>query len=66
MKPVTRVLLSGVMKYSEETIDDENDYNCLDSVIGINWIAKGIICIHTEKKELVVTISNEPLVESIA
>ncbi len=62
MNPTKRITLTDVIEYREETIDDEYDDQCLDSVIGIHWISDNVLCIHTEKKEIIVKIGNEPTI----
>jgi hypothetical protein len=64
--PHTKVTFSGVRSYSEETIDDEYDDHCMDGVVGMNWVKEKVFCIHTEKKEIIIEIENEPATEKIA
>jgi hypothetical protein len=52
--PVVKLEFKNVESYSEETIDSEYDDECLDSVIGLNWLRHKELCIHTEKKELII------------
>lgn len=63
--PHTKVTFTGVRAYSEETMDEEFDDHCMDSVIGMNWVKENVLCIHTEKKEIILEIENEPSSERI-
>ena len=64
--PIKRIICSGILKYEEENIEDKPDDNLIDSVIGINWIRDKLLCIHTEKKEIILELENEPISENIA
>ena len=65
-EPHTRVIFEGIRSYSEETIDDEYDDQCMDSVFGLNWVTEGVLCIRTEKKEIIIELENNPRVEILA
>lgn len=64
--PRTRVTFSGIRSYSEETVGDGNDDRCMDIVIGMHWIKANVFCLHTDKKEIIIEIENEPKAEIIA
>jgi len=64
--PDTRVTFRGIKSYSEETIDDEYDDNCMDCVIGLNWLRERLFCIRTDKKEIIIEIENDPVTSKIA
>lgn len=64
--PDTRVTFRGIKSYSEETIDDEYDDNCMDGVIGMNWLRDRLFCIRTDKKEIIIEIENDPVTSKIA
>lgn len=64
--PKKQMIFSGILRYKEENIEEKPDDNLLDSIIGINWVRKGILCIHTEKKEIILELENEPLSHDIA
>ncbi len=49
-KPLKKIIFREIESYSEETMDDEYDDNCIDGVIGMSWIGKNKFCIHTDKK----------------
>jgi len=65
MRPAKRIELSGVVKYDEENLDDVLDDQLLDSIIGINWMDDKKLCIHTEKKEIILKLENSPRVIDI-
>ncbi len=65
-KPAIEIIFSGIESYEEETIDDEYDDQCMDSVIGINWLHEKTICIYTEKKEIVIKFDGYFVKNSIA
>lgn len=65
-QPAIEIIFSGIESYEEETIDDEYDDQCMDSVIGINWLHKKTICIYTEKKEIVIKFDGDFVKNSIA
>ena len=63
--PHTKITFSGVRSYSEETIDTDYDDHCMDGVVGMNWVKEKVFCIHTDKKEIIIEIENEPTSEKI-
>lgn len=65
-KPVIEIIFTGIEFYKEETLDDEYDDQCIDSVLGINWVHENTICIHTEKKEIVIKFDGNYVRNSIA
>lgn len=65
-KPHTRIVFDGIKSYSEETVDDEYDDQCMDSVIGMHWVKEHVFCLRTEKKEIIVEVEREPRIERIA
>lgn len=65
MKPFKRVVISGIIHYEEENVDEEPDAQLIDSVIGINWVHDSRLCIQTEKKEILIDVKNEPISEEI-
>jgi len=64
--PVIKVTFEGISLYSKETINEEYDDNCMDMVIGINWVRDKVLCIHTDKKEIIIELENEPQSKKIA
>jgi hypothetical protein len=56
---VVRVItFPGITKYSEsiEEIDDE----LIDGVIGIHWLNDSQICIKTDLREIIITLTGKP------
>jgi hypothetical protein len=66
MKPVTNISCTGITKYHEESNENNPDDDLIDSIIGINWLSSLKLCIHTEKKEIIVELEHEPESISIA
>lgn len=66
LKPHTRVFFTGIRSYSEETVNDEFDDMCMEGVVGMHWVREHIFCLHTDKKEIILELENEPRVEVIA
>lgn len=64
--PALKLEFHNIESYSEETIDEEYDDQCLDSVIGLNWLQNGELCIHTEKKEVVIKFDGDIVSSKIA
>ncbi len=65
-KPKIEIIFAGIESYEEATLDDEYDDQCLDSVIGIHWLKEKTICIHTEKKEIVIKFDSHVVKNLIA
>ena len=65
-KPIRRVVFSGIKWYTEESLGDSNLDYVLDSVIGMNWHKENVFCIHTQKKEIMIEIENEPISSNLA
>lgn len=63
--PHTKVTFSGIRSYSEETTDKDYDDDCVDGVLGMSWVTENEFCIHTDKKEIVLDIENEPTSERV-
>jgi len=64
--PLKRIVFSGIRSYSEQTIEDEYDDNCIDGVIGMHWMKDKLFCLSTDKKEIIIELEVEPQVESLA
>lgn len=58
MQVVRVITFSGITKYSEsiEEVDDE----LIDGVIGINWLNDSQICIKTDIREIIITLTGKP------
>lgn len=63
MNPLVRVVFPEVINYSEEV--DEIDDDLVDGVIGIHWVHQDKICIRTDTREIIITLSGKPYVEPI-
>ncbi|KGJ87802.1 hypothetical protein [Colwellia psychrerythraea] len=63
--PKRKIKISGIQSYTEETIDDEFDDNCMDGVIGLHEMAVGKFCIRTEKKEVIVLYDGTIVVTNV-
>ncbi len=63
--PVKRLRFSGILEYHEENGEEFLDDGLLDSVIGIHWTTNEQLCIKTEKKEIILKLQHEPIVENI-
>ena len=64
--PTRKVIFSGIRNYSEETIDEDYDDKCMDGVVGMSWLRDNVFCLHTDKKEIIIELECEPIVEHIA
>ena len=58
--PKRTLKFSDILKYSEESLDDNSDDALLDSIIGMNWMDKNILCIRTDKKEITLELNASP------
>lgn len=63
MNPCVKAVFPGITKFLEEVdeIDDDN----IDSVVGIHWMNKHRICIRTEVRELIITLTGKPYAEQL-
>lgn len=64
--PSRKVVFSGIKSYSQEDCGDANDDRLIDSVIGMNWHKDKVFCLHTQKKEILIEVENEPVSSNIA
>lgn len=64
MNSKVRVTFPEVTNYSED-IDDLDD-DLVDSVIGIHWISSNRICIRTDVREIIISLTAKPYTEIIA
>ncbi|MBO1257102.1 hypothetical protein J3L16_15565 [Alteromonas sp. 5E99-2] len=64
--PATSIVFSGVKSYSEESLGDSNADDIMDSIIGMNWHQENIFCLHTQKKEIMIELENEPVSSNLA
>ena len=63
MNDKIRVVFPDVVNYSEEI--DEVDDELIDGVIGIHWMAQDTICIRTDVREIIISLTGEPYAEAI-
>lgn len=61
MRPAKRIEFLGVIEYHEKNLEDSFDDQLLDSIIGINWLDSKNICVHTDKKEIVLNLEKDPI-----
>lgn len=63
MHEVKKIVFPEITRYTEdvEEIDDE----LMDGVIGIHWCNSNEICIKTDTREIIVTLSGKPYAQSI-
>lgn len=61
MKPIKRLEFSGIIKYQEENLEDNIDDKCMNTIFGIGWLDNLNLCIHTDKKEIILTMVNHPV-----
>lgn len=60
-----RITFTDILSYQEENMEEEPEDECMDDIVGIDYIQGGI-CIHTYKKEVVLKLESEPRAEYIA
>lgn len=58
--PKRTLKFSDIVKYSEESLDDNSDDALLDSNIGMNWMDNNILCVHTQKKVIILELNGSP------
>ncbi len=58
MSDLRKVVFEHIIKYSE--VVDGLDDDLIDSVVGIHWIGTNKICIRTEIREAIITLSGKP------
>ncbi|MFT6549975.1 MAG: hypothetical protein ACJA1I_000001 [Zhongshania marina] len=63
MKDTKKIVFPQIDRYTEdvEEIDDE----LMESVIGIHWCGPKEICIKTDSREIVISLSGKPYAQSI-
>lgn len=64
-RPLKRALFSNVLSYVEEIRSDPYDDDCMDSVIGMHWIDKNRFCLTTEKREVILGLEDDPIIETV-
>ena len=63
--PVVRVVFPGIISYEEVNQLDSPEDDTIDDVMSINRIEDDRILIATYKKEITITLEEEPFVEEI-
>lgn len=63
--PVSRIVFPGVLSYAETNLLDEPDDDSIDDVVSIERMDNQRIVITTFKKEILLTLTDEPFVEPI-
>jgi len=66
MNPVKRLIFSDIISYAEEDLGGEVDDECIDSVIGIDWIDDASLCLKTDNKEIILKVGTQPFSEFVA
>ena len=64
--PYLRIIVPNILSYEEISLEEEPDDNYMDSIIGVHWVRESLLCIRTEKKEILVSTPNEPFTTKIA
>lgn len=63
--PVARIVFPGVLSYAETNLLDVPDDESVDDVVSIERLDARRIVITTYKKEILLTLTEEPFVEPI-
>lgn len=63
--PVSRIVFPGVLTYSETNLLEKPDDETIDDVVSIERLDSRQIVITTYKKEILLTLTEEPFVEPI-
>ena len=50
-----------VVRFTEETSEGLTDDDCADSVIGLHEVERGVYCLSTEKRELIIHTMKMPI-----
>lgn len=63
--PVSRIVFPGILSYSETSLIEAPDDESIDDVVSIERMDAQRIVITTYKKEILLTLTEEPFVEPI-
>lgn len=63
--PVARIVFPGILSYSETSLLEAPDDESIDDVVSIEQMDNRRIVITTYKKEILLTLTEEPFVEPI-
>ncbi len=64
--PVLRIVFPGIVSYEEVNQLDEPEDDTIDDIMTINRLENDRILITTYKKEITITLTQEPFVEEIS
>lgn len=63
--PVSRIVFPGILSYAESNLLDKPDDDSIDDIVSIERIEARKIVITTYKKEILLTLTEEPFVEPV-
>lgn len=62
MSPCVKVIFGSVASLSDEN-DHPEENDCIDSVIGMHWMERGLFCLRTQQREMIMELQEEPRIE---